>query len=149
MVKDCSRATFPVMLDMAPYAFLTKKCCPYISAAGISHPAIPRTIKLMTWRSSKYSADGFDWMTLGSRLLRSRQHSKATSRKQRDPPSCHYPALRGTQLNKWFRKQLLNQIPFLSLYKSSAVDPFINFSRCWFRYVHRHDSSRWSPWHEN
>jgi hypothetical protein len=24
MVKDCSRVTFPVMLDMVPYAFLTK-----------------------------------------------------------------------------------------------------------------------------
>jgi hypothetical protein len=23
MVKDCSRVTFPVMLDMVPYAFLT------------------------------------------------------------------------------------------------------------------------------
>jgi hypothetical protein len=24
MLKDCSRVTFPIMLDMAPYAFLTK-----------------------------------------------------------------------------------------------------------------------------
>jgi hypothetical protein len=24
MVKDCGRVTFPVMLDMAPYAFLRK-----------------------------------------------------------------------------------------------------------------------------
>jgi hypothetical protein len=69
-------------------------------AAGISHPAIPRTIKIIAWRFSKCSADGFDWMTLGSRLLRSRQHSKTTSRKQRDPLNCHYPTLRGTQLNK-------------------------------------------------
>jgi hypothetical protein len=40
-------------------------------------------------------------MTLGSRLLRSRQHSKTTSRKQRDPFNCHYLALRGTHLNKY------------------------------------------------
>jgi hypothetical protein len=27
MVKDCTRISFPVMLDMAPYSFLTKKGC--------------------------------------------------------------------------------------------------------------------------
>jgi hypothetical protein len=46
MVKDCSRVPFPVMLDMALYAFLTKKWYPYQLAAGISHPAIPLTIKI-------------------------------------------------------------------------------------------------------
>jgi hypothetical protein len=40
MVKDCTRVTFPVMLDMAPYAFLAKDCYPYQLTAGISHPAI-------------------------------------------------------------------------------------------------------------
>jgi hypothetical protein len=48
MVKDCSPITFPVMLDMAPYAFLTKNCYPYQLAGGISDPAIPRTIKIIT-----------------------------------------------------------------------------------------------------
>jgi hypothetical protein len=53
-----------------------------------------------TWCSSEYSADGFERMTLRSRLPRSRQHSKTTSRKQRDLPNGHYSALPGTQLNK-------------------------------------------------
>jgi hypothetical protein len=48
MVKDCSRVTFPVMLDMNPIAFLRKKGDPYQLAAAISHPAIPRTIKVIT-----------------------------------------------------------------------------------------------------
>jgi hypothetical protein len=48
MVKDCRRVTFPIMLDMAPYAFMTKNGYPYQLAAGISHPAIPRTIKVIT-----------------------------------------------------------------------------------------------------
>jgi hypothetical protein len=48
MVKDFSCVTFPVMLDMAPYTFLTKDWYLYQLAAGISHPAIPRTIKVMT-----------------------------------------------------------------------------------------------------
>jgi hypothetical protein len=48
MAKDCSHIAFPVMLDMAPYAFLTKHWSPYQLAAGISHPAIPRTIKIIT-----------------------------------------------------------------------------------------------------
>jgi hypothetical protein len=100
MVKDCSRVTLPVILDMVPHAFLTKTWYPYQLVAATSHPAIPRTIKVITWRSAEYSADGFDWMTLTSRLLRSRQHSKSTSRKQRDPLTCHYPPLRGTQWNK-------------------------------------------------
>jgi hypothetical protein len=100
MVKDYSRVTFPVMFDVAPCPFLTKNCSLYQLAGGISHPAVPRTIKVITWRSSEYSADGFEWMTLRSRLLRSWQHSKTTSRKQRDPLNCHYPALYITQLNK-------------------------------------------------
>jgi hypothetical protein len=48
MAKDCSSVTFPFMLDMAPYAFLTKNLHPYQLAAGISHPAISRTIKVIT-----------------------------------------------------------------------------------------------------
>jgi hypothetical protein len=48
MAKDCSRVTFPVTLDMVPYAFLTKTCSSYQLAAGISHPAVPRTIKVIT-----------------------------------------------------------------------------------------------------
>jgi hypothetical protein len=47
MVKDCSRVTFPVMLDMAPYVFLTKNRYPYQLAAGTSHPAILITIKVI------------------------------------------------------------------------------------------------------
>jgi hypothetical protein len=61
---------------------------------------MPRTIKIIIWHSSEYSADGFDWMILWSRPLKSRQHSKTTSRRQRDDLNSHYPALRGTQLNK-------------------------------------------------
>jgi hypothetical protein len=53
MVKDCSHVTFPVMLDMAPYAFLTKNWYLYQLAAGISHPAIPRTMKIITCGSSE------------------------------------------------------------------------------------------------
>jgi hypothetical protein len=87
---------------------------------------MPRTIEVITWHSSEYAADGFNWMTLGSRLLRSQQHSKTTSRKQRGPLNCHYPDLRGTQLNKSVSKQSLNQIPFLSLYKSSSINPLSN-----------------------
>jgi hypothetical protein len=78
MMKYYSHVTFPVMLDMAPYTFLTKNWHPYQLVAGISHRAIPRTIDVIIWNSSEYSADGFDWMTLGSRLLRSAQHFKAT-----------------------------------------------------------------------
>jgi hypothetical protein len=48
MVKDYHRVTFSTMLDMAQYAFLIKNCCPYQLAAGISHPAIPRMIKVIT-----------------------------------------------------------------------------------------------------
>jgi hypothetical protein len=47
MVKDCSCVTLPVMLDMDPCAFLAKNWYPYQLAAGISHPAIPRTIKII------------------------------------------------------------------------------------------------------
>jgi hypothetical protein len=36
MAKDCRRVTFPVMLDMTPYAFLTENCDPYRLAAVIS-----------------------------------------------------------------------------------------------------------------
>jgi hypothetical protein len=104
MLKVCSRATFPVMIDVAPYAFLTKSCYPCQLAADTSHSAIRRTIKIITWRSSEYSANWFDWTTLGLRVLRTRQHSKTTSRKQRDPLNCHDPALRGTQLNNQFSK---------------------------------------------
>jgi hypothetical protein len=147
VVKDC-RVTFPVMLDMAPYPFVTKNWYLYRLAVGISHPVIPRTMKVITWYSSEYSADGFDWMTLVSRQLRSRQRSKTTSWKQRDILNCHDPALRGTQRNKSFSTQFLNRILLLSPYKSSSIDLLINLSRCWFRYVDRHDSSRWSPWHE-
>jgi hypothetical protein len=100
MVKDCTRVTFPVMFDMVPYAFLTKIWYPYQLGADISHLTIPRTTEVITWRSSEYSADGFDCMTLGLRLLRSRQHLKTTSRKQRGPLNCQHPALRGTQLNR-------------------------------------------------
>jgi hypothetical protein len=35
------------MLDMTPCAFLTKSVT-YQLAAGISHPAVPRTIKVIT-----------------------------------------------------------------------------------------------------
>jgi hypothetical protein len=117
---------------------MTKNGYPYQLAAGISHPAIPRTIKVITWSFSEYSADEFDWMTVRSRLLRSRQHSNITSRKERNPLNCHYPALRGIQLNKEFSTQFLNHLPFLSLYKWSSIDPLINFSHC------RSDMS--SPW---
>jgi hypothetical protein len=68
--------------------------------AGISHPSVLRAIKVIPWRSSECSADRFDWMALRPRLLRSWEHSKITSRKQKDPPNCHYPALCGIQLNK-------------------------------------------------
>jgi hypothetical protein len=60
MVKDCSRVTFPVMPDMVPYAFLTKNCSRYQSAVCISHPAIPRTMRVIISRSSEYSVGGFD-----------------------------------------------------------------------------------------
>jgi hypothetical protein len=49
MVKEYGRVTFSTMLDMAPYASLTKIWYPYQLAPGISHPAIPRTIKVMTF----------------------------------------------------------------------------------------------------
>jgi hypothetical protein len=45
MAKDYRPVTFPVMLDMAPYASLTKNRYPYQLAAGISHSAITKTIK--------------------------------------------------------------------------------------------------------
>jgi hypothetical protein len=54
MVKYCSRVAFPVILEMAPYAFLARNCYPYQLAAGISHPAIPRTMKIITCRFSEY-----------------------------------------------------------------------------------------------
>jgi hypothetical protein len=133
----------------ASIRFPDKKWYLYQLAAGISHQAIPRTTKVITWRSSEYSTGGFDWMTLESRLLRNRQHSKTISQKQRGHLNCHYPALRSIQFNKQFNKQFLNQIAFLSLYKSSSIDPLINLSHYWFWYVHCHDSSRWSPWHED
>jgi hypothetical protein len=47
MMKDGSRVTFPVMLGMAPDAFLTKTWYPDQLASGISRPAIPRTIKII------------------------------------------------------------------------------------------------------
>jgi hypothetical protein len=47
MVNDCSHVTFLVVFDMARYAFLTKNCCPYRLAAGISHPVIPGMIKVL------------------------------------------------------------------------------------------------------
>jgi hypothetical protein len=100
MVQDYRRVALPVMHDMVPSALLTKNWYPCQLAAGISHLAIPRTTKVITWCSSEYLANGFDWMTLQSWLLRSRQHSRTISRKQRDPPNCHYSALAGTQWNK-------------------------------------------------
>jgi hypothetical protein len=48
MVIDCSRITFPVTHDMAPYAFLTKNCYPDQLATGISHLVILITIKVIT-----------------------------------------------------------------------------------------------------
>jgi hypothetical protein len=48
MVKDCGRVTFPVMFDMAPRVFLTKNYDAYQLPAGISHPGIPITIKVIT-----------------------------------------------------------------------------------------------------
>jgi hypothetical protein len=47
MVKDYSRVAFPVMLNMAPHAFLTNNCYPYQFTAGISHLAIPRMSKVI------------------------------------------------------------------------------------------------------
>jgi hypothetical protein len=44
-VKDYNRVTFPVILNMAPYAFLTKIWYPYQLAVGISHPAIPERLR--------------------------------------------------------------------------------------------------------
>jgi hypothetical protein len=60
LVKDCSRVTFPVIFDMDSYALLTKNYYLYQMAASIHHPAISRTIKIITRRSSEYSADGFE-----------------------------------------------------------------------------------------
>jgi hypothetical protein len=37
MVKNCRHVTFPVMLDMGPYTFLTKNCSADQLAAGMSH----------------------------------------------------------------------------------------------------------------
>jgi hypothetical protein len=48
MVKDRRRATFPVMPDMAPYDVVAKRYYPYQLAASISHPAIPKTIHVIT-----------------------------------------------------------------------------------------------------
>jgi hypothetical protein len=47
LMKDCSHVTFPIMLDMAPYSFLTKNWCPYQLPAGISHPSVLRAIKVI------------------------------------------------------------------------------------------------------
>jgi hypothetical protein len=47
MAKDCNRVSFPVMLDMAPSALLTKNWHPYQLATGVSHPAMPRMIKVI------------------------------------------------------------------------------------------------------
>jgi hypothetical protein len=82
------------------HTFSSQNCSSYQLAVGISHRALPRPIKVIPWRSSEYSAGRFYWITLESRLLRSRQHSKTASRKQSDPLNCHSPALHGTQLNK-------------------------------------------------
>jgi hypothetical protein len=48
MAKDCSRVTFAIMPDMTPYAFPTENRSLYQLAAVISHPAIPRMIKVIT-----------------------------------------------------------------------------------------------------
>jgi ubiquitin C-terminal hydrolase len=42
MVKDCLRATFPVILDMIPYAVQTKTRYRYQLAAVISHLGNPK-----------------------------------------------------------------------------------------------------------
>jgi hypothetical protein len=60
MVKDRSRITFLVMLDMAPCAFLMENCLPYQLAAGISHQAVPETINIIIYCSSGHSTDGFE-----------------------------------------------------------------------------------------
>jgi hypothetical protein len=41
MAQDRSRATFPVILDIAPYPFLIKECSPYQLATGIDLSTIP------------------------------------------------------------------------------------------------------------
>jgi hypothetical protein len=48
MVKDCGRVTFPVMLDMTSCALQTENRYSDQLAAVISHPAIPRRIKVIT-----------------------------------------------------------------------------------------------------
>jgi hypothetical protein len=122
MVKDCNRVIFPVVLDMIPCTFQTENRYPYQLTAVICHLAIPGMIRASTRRFSGYSADGFNLISLRSRLARNRQHYRKFSQKQRDPINCYYPALYGRQLPKWFNKQFLNQMPSLSSHKSSSID---------------------------
>jgi hypothetical protein len=100
------RQEIGIMIDRQP-SFLTS--------------VILRNTKLTALLLSRYLTNGFNLITPRPKPSMNRQHYKETSRKQRLPLKSPTSAPSGRQLNKHFSKQLLSQIPSLSLYESPLI----------------------------
>jgi hypothetical protein len=112
--KDCRFVAFPASLGMTQYAFHTGASCQYQVVAVISYLGAPDEDRSRHIPFLMVFGQGIRFDVVTFKLSRNRPYDKRTSGNRGFHSNYRHPALSGRQLNKYFSKQFVNQILFLS-----------------------------------